>query len=81
MLLDEELGTDDELGVDDGTEELGTDDEDGADDGADEVVVPEQTTPLMVGCSSAPPFLFSWKPKLVDCPGWRVPFQFRLDAV
>jgi len=44
-------------------------DEDGREeevDGADEVgVVPEHTLPLIVGISALPPFLFSWKPKLV----------------
>jgi hypothetical protein len=36
-------------------------------DGADELVttVPEQMLPVMLGISVAPPFLSTWKPKLV----------------
>ena len=76
--------------LDDRIDELTTDEEDGLDDedtgtdeGADEEVggVPEHTVPLTVGLSSAPPFLFNWKPKLADCPGGSVPFQLRLVAV
>lgn len=54
--LDEPI---DELTTD---EDDGLDDEDtGTDEGADEDAggVPEHTVPLMVGLSSAPPFLFN----------------------
>jgi hypothetical protein len=58
-LLTEEL-TDD--GVEDLTDEA-------TEDGAEEEVVPPQAEPLRVGRSAAPPFLFTWKPKLADWPG------------
>lgn len=84
-LVEEEL-TDDgatDEGVDerdDGATDEGVDDrEDGATD--EEAEPPEQTVPLTVGRSSAPPFLFNWKPKLADWPGGSVPFQPRLVAV
>lgn len=47
---------------DTGTTEEATDD---ATEEATDEVVPEHTVPLMVGDSIAPPFLLSWKPKLV----------------
>jgi hypothetical protein len=57
---------------------VGTDEDAGGVDDA----LPLQTAPLMVGRSAAPLlFLFTWKPKLTVWPGWRVPFQPRLDAV
>lgn len=40
----------------------GTDDDDDA--GTDDAPLPEQTAPLIVGVSAAPPFLFTWNPKL-----------------
>jgi hypothetical protein len=68
-LVEEELTDDgvadlDDEDTDDGVAER---DEEAteADDGATEdVVPPEHTVPLTVGLSSAPPFLFNWKPKL-----------------
>jgi len=40
-------------------------------EGADEEAggVPEHTAPFIVGRSSAPPFLFNWKPMLAVAPG------------
>ena len=60
-LLDEPI--DDDEGLDDETT--------GTEDGVEEDVggVPEHTVPLIVGLSSAPPFLFNWKPKLIVWPG------------
>lgn len=56
----DELTTDDDDGLDDADDGL-----EDADDGADEDAgVPTHTAPLIVGRSSAPPFLFNWKPKL-----------------
>lgn len=88
-LLTEELTTedeDDEDDLDEGAIELGVDDLDEetaeTDEGATEdAVPPEHTVPLTAGLSSAPPFLFSWKPKLTVWPGWIAPFQLRLEAV
>jgi hypothetical protein len=75
----DELTTDEDDGLDD--EDTGTDE--GVDEGADEEVggVPEHTVPLTVGLSSAPPFLFNWKPKLTVWPGGIVAFQPKLVAV
>lgn len=56
--LDDE---DTDEGAVDGVEDL--DDED-TDEGAEETPPPLQTVPFTVGRSSAPPFLFNWKPKL-----------------
>jgi len=39
------------------------------------VTTPEQTAPVMVGVSAAPPFKSPWTPKLTDWPGWMVLFQ------
>jgi hypothetical protein len=75
-LLLEELTTEDDDLEDDDTDDGGV--EDGTDEDA---TLPEHTVPLMVGTSAAPPFLFSWKPKLAFAPGCRVPFQLRLLAV
>jgi hypothetical protein len=65
---------------DDGAIDEGVDDrDDGATD--EEAEPPEQAAPLTVGRSSAPPFLFNWKPKLTLWPGGIVAFQPRLVAV
>lgn len=60
--LEIEEGLDDEieLGVDDLDEEA-TEAEEGTED---EAGPPAHTAPLIEGRSSAPPFLFNWKPKL-----------------
>lgn len=68
--MEEELTDDGVADLDDEDTEDGVADLDEADEGAtEEVVPPAQTVPLTVGLSSAPPFLFNWKPKLVDWPG------------
>lgn len=63
-LVEEELN-------DDGVADLDDEDiDEGIEEGTEEAVEPpEQTAPLTVGRSKAPPFLFNWKPKLADCPG------------
>jgi len=64
-LIDDGVDDLDEEETDDGTDE-GVDDleDDATEEGAEEA--PPQTVPLIVGRSRVPPFLFNWKPKLVD---------------
>lgn len=77
-LVDEELI---EEGVDDLDEEADDGIDDGVDDLDDEAIeegaedASPQRAPLILGRSNAPPFLFTWKPKVTDWPGGSAPFQ------
>jgi hypothetical protein len=83
-LVDEELTDDgvadlDDEDIDEGVADL---DEEDTDEGTEDAAEPpEQTEPFTVGRSSAPPFLFNWKPKLTVWPGGIVAFQPKLVAV
>ncbi len=57
---------------------LGTEDDE---TGPDDEVLPEQTLPPMAGISAEPPFLFTWKPKVIVWPGDKLPFQSTFVAV
>lgn len=81
-----ELTTDDE-GRNDEDEGIELDDGIELDEGAldettlDELVTIPQIDPVTTGVSIAPPLAFTCTPKDTFCPGWILPFQFRLVAV
>jgi hypothetical protein len=75
-LLDEMDTTLDEL---DGGVLLGAELElEGVDD--TELVEPEHTLPVIAGISAVEPCLSPCTPKLTDCPGWILLFQFKALA-
>lgn len=76
-LITEDERNDEGTELDEGALEDGTDDETTLDEAEDTA---PQIAPVTAGVSIAPPLAFTCTPKETFCPGWIVPFQFRLVA-